>query len=212
MTLSVRIEDKTYRRANGASLPVFRDFALDVPAGEICAISGPSGIGKSTLLAIVAGLDRDFKGRVSGEVAPLGMAFQTPRLLPWLTARRNVELVMQGRNTDAGRWLEAVGLAGHEDVYPERLSVGMARRVAIARALAVEPALLLLDEPFASLDPAAAAVNVTLLKSTFAKRAMTVLLVTHDVEQVARLATRVVCLAGSPAQVVSDTMARRALP
>lgn len=203
--IGIRIDEKVYPAAPGGSpRAVLAGFRLDVPTGQVCVIAGPSGIGKSTLLSIVAGLDTDFRGHVSGRPQPCGFMFQTPRLLPWATTLCNVELAVPGRLGEARRWLEAVGLRGSENVYPERLSLGMARRVGLASALAVRPALLLLDEPFASLDAAAAERVQALLRAEIRGRGMTVLLVTHDLALASPLADRLVVLDGVPARIVRD--------
>jgi NitT/TauT family transport system ATP-binding protein len=203
--MEIRIDEKSFPAvAEAASRPVLAGIGLKIPGGQVCVISGPSGSGKSTLLSIVAGLDRDFRGEIADRPSPLGFMFQTPRLLPWATAKCNVELAIPGREADAARWLEAVGLAGFENTYPERLSLGMARRVNLARALAVRPALLLLDEPFASLDAATAGTVQNLLRTQIAARDMTVLLVTHDLSLAAPLADRLVVLDGVPARILRD--------
>jgi len=209
LMLAIRIEEKTFPGHDAQPLTVFRSLSLDIADGEVCVLTGASGVGKSTLLSIVSGLDREFRGSVSGRPSPIGMLFQTPRLLPWLTALRNVEIAVPGRATDASRWLAAVGLTGHEQDYPQRLSGGMARRVALARALAVEPALLLLDEPFASLDETTAQAMRALLHSGFARRRPTTLMVTHDLANASSLGDRVIVLEGSPARVVRDVAISR---
>ncbi|ESX19358.1 ABC transporter ATP-binding protein [Mesorhizobium sp. LNJC384A00] len=204
LMLRIRIEDKTFPGDDGQRRTIFRALSLDIADGQVCVLTGPSGVGKSTLLSIVSGVDREFRGSVSGRPLPIGMLFQTPRLLPWLTALRNVELAIPDRAPDAARWLAAVGLKGNEKSYPQRLSGGMARRVALARALAMEPALLLLDEPFASLDEATAQAMRCLLQDCFASRRTTTLLVTHDLAYASSLGDRVIVLEGSPARIVRD--------
>ncbi|MER8578858.1 ABC transporter ATP-binding protein [Mesorhizobium sp. M1423] len=210
--LTIRIDEKSFPAIAGAQgRVVFQDFLLEVPDGQICVLGGPSGVGKSTLLSIVSGVDRDFRGTVTGRASPVGFMFQTPRLLPWLTALRNVELAIAGREADAGHWLAAVGLAGHENEYPQRLSGGMVRRVALARAIAVAPALLLLDEPFASLDNDTAAAMRLLLRDLIAKSGVTVLLVTHDFTHASPLADRIVVMEGTPARIVRDVAITRGM-
>lgn len=184
---------------------LFENLHLSVAPGEVCAITGPSGIGKSSLLQIVAGLDRDFEGSIKGIPHPIGYLFQNPRLLPWRTARENLELVLPDRQQEALVWLKRIGLEEAANVYPSRLSVGMARRVALARALAVQPQLLLLDEPFSALDADNASLMQTLLREEITRRSLSVLLVTHSWQEVAALAHRMVALEGSPAGIVSDT-------
>src|SRR5262249_59750201 len=134
-------------------------FMFSLCSGEVAALVGPSGCGKTTLLRIVAGLDRDFDGHVAFPAdGRLAMVFQEPRLLPWRTVEQNVRLAAP-RASDAGLEMlfQTLGLNAHRDHYPGELSLGLARRVALARAFAVEPDLLLLDEPFRSLDDALAA-------------------------------------------------------
>ncbi len=140
-------------------MQVLGELAFGLGSGKIAALVGPSGCGKTTLLRIVAGLDRDFEGNVAFPAhGTLGMVFQEPRLLPWRTVEQNVRLAAP-RATDAGLEMlfQTLGLKAHRDHYPGELSLGLARRVALARAFAVEPDLLLLDEPFVSLDDALAA-------------------------------------------------------
>ncbi len=179
---------------------------FSVSPGEVVAISGPSGCGKSTLLSILAGLDRDFEGHVTWRGAPrVGVVFQTPRLLPWRTAAENVALGLAGHpdgKVRARRALAEVGLAEAAEVYPSRLSVGMAQRVAIARALVAEPGFLLLDEAFASLDEAAAQrVRSSILERVEA-RGMSVLMVTHDPRDSTAMADRLLLLGGAPTRLL----------
>jgi ABC-type nitrate/sulfonate/bicarbonate transport system ATPase subunit len=211
MTMRIFIERKVYPAQAGAPARLlFENLSFDLADGEVCAIVGPSGIGKSSLLQIVAGLDQDFAGSIAGLPQPIGYLFQSPRLLPWRTARQNLELVIPGALGKAGEWLTQVGLAGSEDVYPQRLSLGMARRVALARALAVKPKLLLLDEPFASLDEETSRNMQGLVATHVEKLRPTTLLVTHHWHEAAALAHRVVTLDGTPARIVDDTLVRQA--
>ena len=185
---------------------IFADFQLEVAPGERLAILAPSGIGKSSLLRMVAGIDRDFSGTISvggqpAHAAPApGFVFQDGRLLPWLSVLDNVRLGGAG----AEELLARVGLAGRERDFPHQLSGGMQRRVALARALASPSGLLLLDEPFVSLDRALADEMQGLLAELVAARRPTMLLVTHAPEEAERLAERVIMLEGRPARVVSD--------
>src|SRR5262249_37677563 len=154
---------------------------------------GPSGAGKSTTLRIVLGLDHDFAGRVRGFHGRVGAVFQEPLLAPWLTVAENMRLVVTHGvpEPDIPAILEEVGLSGAADCLPRALAWGMARRAALARALAVSPALLVLDEPFASLDPLLAA-SLSGLVSGWARRTgATVLLATHDLDQALGMADRV---------------------
>jgi ABC-type nitrate/sulfonate/bicarbonate transport system ATPase subunit len=211
MTIRVFIQRKVFpARADAPARLVFDRFALDLAEGEVCAIVGPSGIGKTSLLHIVAGLDRDFNGSVEGLPQVMGYLFQSPRLFPWRTARENLELVIPDHPERAGTWLAQVGLAGSENVYPQRLSLGMARRVSLARALAVEPELLLLDEPFSALDEATAKGMQNLVAAQLNRLRPATLLVTHHWHEAAALAHRVITLAGSPARIVDDRRIRSA--
>ncbi len=211
MTMRIDIERKVYPAQAGAPARVLFDgLTLELEDGKVCAIVGPSGIGKSSLLQMAAGLDRDFVGSIEGRPQPVGYLFQSPRLLPWRTARQNLELVTSGHPGRAKEWMARVGLAGSEDVYPQRLSVGMARRVALARALAVEPKPLLLDEPFASLDEDTSKAMQNLVAVHLKKLRPTTLLVTHHWHEAAALAQRVITLDGSPARIVDDQPVRQA--
>lgn len=192
---------------------VLENLRLSLQFGEFVGVFGPSGCGKTTLLNIVAGIDTDFQGSV--HLAPavrdgspvIGYVFQNPRLLPWRTVEENVRLVLPSHLATDGRVgeiLDAVGLADARHVYPNRLSVGMSRRVALARAFVVEPELLLMDEPFVSIDVAAANRLRRLLVSMLDKRPTTVLFVTHDLREAISLADRILVLAGPPAAIVAD--------
>ncbi|GFO81360.1 MAG: ABC transporter ATP-binding protein [Methyloceanibacter sp.] len=151
----IRIEEKTHIGADGTRLTAIRDLSLDLKPESMTVLMGPSGCGKTTLLRVVAGLDGDFIGEI--DMPPhsrLGFMFQEPRLLPWRTVRQNIELVaapgFSGEDLDS--LAEAVGVAEMLPRYPQELSLGLARRAALARAFSTEPDLLLLDEPFVSLD------------------------------------------------------------
>ena len=207
--LAIRIARKQYPVVNGGRpLRIFESFELIVEAGSFVAITGPSGCGKTTLLNIVAGLDRDFEGLVTHGTGPtrLAYAFQTPRLLPWRTVRDNVALALP---THPGvlrleKLLERVGLAAVAAEYPDRLSLGMQRRVALARAFVIEPDILLMDEPFVSLDEPTAWDLRGLLLDLWSRRRATVLFVTHDRTEAVALATRLVVLSSLPARIVKD--------
>ncbi len=173
------------------------------------ALVGPSGCGKTTALNIAAGLDAAFEGRVAfaGPPPVLGYVFQNPRLLPWRTVRQNVALVLP-RPARAGgavdEWLAAMELTAVADQYPTRLSGGMARRVALARAFVVQPDLLLMDEPFVSLDELTARRLRALLAATLERRPATVLFVTHNLREAIQLADRILVLAPGPTRVVAE--------
>jgi NitT/TauT family transport system ATP-binding protein len=211
--LAIDIRLKRFPAVGQASaVTAVKDLRFAVRSGEFVCLLGPSGCGKTTSLNIIAGLDRDFEGAIAlpsaaGRSRPvIGYVFQTPRLLPWRTVEENIALVLdaaQARSGIVDELLQATGLAEFRHAYPERLSVGMTRRVALARAFAVAPDLLLMDEPFVSLDEPTADRLRGLLLEIWQTRPTTVLFVTHDTREAARLADRVIVLTGSPASVQS---------
>ena len=185
---------------------------LTVQPGERVAIFGPSGCGKTTLLNIVAGLVGGQEGRLQlAAGTSLGYVFQEPRLLPWRTVADNLGLVLPDQ-PDPGPRIEAalveVGLAGTADVYASRLSLGMARRVALARAFVVRPSLLLLDEPFVSLDEPTAHRLRVLLLDLLERHGATMLFVTHSLAEAIMVADRILFLTPSPGEILDD----RAVP
>jgi ABC-type nitrate/sulfonate/bicarbonate transport system ATPase subunit len=209
--LDVGIKHKSYLAASGGRLEVLGELAFTLGAGEVAALVGPSGCGKTTLLRIIAGLDRDFEGAVKLPAhGTLGMVFQEPRLLPWRTVEQNVRLAAPAA-TDANldALFTTLELSAHRGHFPGELSLGLARRVALARAFAVEPDLLLLDEPFVSLDDALAARLREELAALVTSRHVTTLLVTHDVDEAITLADRLLFLSASPARVVAEVPVAR---
>ena len=203
--LDVHIEHKSYRAASGERLHVLDKLSITLTNGEVVALVGPSGCGKTTLLRIIVGLDRDFAGSV--QLPPhgrLGVVFQEPRLLPWRTVEANVRLAApQASEETLGALFATLGLTEHRRHYPSELSVGLARRVALARAFAVQPELLVLDEPFVSLNSALAVRLRAELVELVSRRPVTTLLVTHDVDEAAALADRLILLSPSPARVLA---------
>ena len=209
---AVRIDIVEKRFAAVADAPsklAIECLALSVAEREFVCLFGPSGCGKTTLLNLVAGLDEDFEGLLDPPPgsARIGYVFQNPRLLPWLSVLDNVVLVLDHLDDGAGaarRLLAETGLDGVADVYPERLSLGMARRVALARAFAVEPDLLLMDEPFVSLDEPTARRLRALLIDVWRRRRTAVLFVTHNLREAIALADRIVFLSHGPARVLAE--------
>ena len=195
--LEVAIAAKRY-----GARPVLHDVRFRAGAGEVLALLGASGTGKSTTLRIAMGLDTAFEGHVRRPPGRLGVVFQEPRLLPWLNTADNLRLVADG--APVADLLAEVGLAGAEGVMPLALSLGMARRAALARALAVQPTLLVLDEPFASLDARRSAGLAALVARRARERGTTVLLATHDLGPALAIADRVLVLAGHPAGLQAD--------
>jgi ABC-type nitrate/sulfonate/bicarbonate transport system ATPase subunit len=197
--LDARIETK--RLPDGTVL--LRDVELAAKPGEIVALLGASGTGKTTTLRILLGLDRAFDGAVRCTAARVGAMFQEPRLLPWCSVAENLRIVARAGAAppDVGALLREVGLEGNDALFPTQLSLGMARRVALARALAIAPDLLILDEPFASLDRTAAGSMAACLQG-LRRRGVAIVMALHDIELATSLATRIVVLAERPAVVV----------
>ena len=228
---------KTYgAAARGAPKRALQGVHLTVAPGEFVSLLGPSGCGKTTLLNIISGLDTEFEGEVSftaGDAAGLGpegsvswssgrpvigYVFQEARLLPWMTVRDNVRLVLgrRGRTVEAAKlvddWLARVGLQGFGDYYPSQLSVGMQQRVAVARALIIQPDVLLMDEPFSSLDELTAHRMRGELLRLWEETACTVVFVTHNPVEAVSLADRVVVMSPSPGRIVGELNVSAALP
>ena len=208
---------KFFTGNDGKPLEVLHDASFDVPRGEIVAILGPSGSGKSTLLNMAAGLIQPDRGRVilmgqdtTGAVdwSRVGYMFQDDRLLPWRVAHKNVALALEAggmaaaeRRQKARDGLALVGLADFADSYPHQLSGGMRSRVALARSLVTEPDILLMDEPFSRLDAQTRGTMHRELLRIQDLRRMTILFVTHDVEEAVVLADQIIVLSARPARV-----------
>lgn len=210
----VSVERKTFPPvANRPEHQVLRDVEFSIAPRSFVVMTGPSGCGKSTLLNIVAGLDREFEGKVElGNDQPtIGYIFQSPRLLPWRTVEENIALVLpkgDPRHARIPELLARVGLTSYATAYPERLSLGMQRRVALARGFVLEPDILLMDEPFVSLDDPTARDLRQLLIDLWNRRPTTVLFVTHDRNEAVMLGTRILRLSGASATLVQDEAVR----
>lgn len=205
--IQINISNKTYPTA---TKPSIANLELSLNSNEFICLVGPSGCGKTTLLNIIAGLDNDYDGEIlvgrQHTHPKIGYVFQNPRLLPWRTVRENIELALDRPQPPdvIDALLEAMQLTQAQQVYPERLSLGMSRRVAIIRAFAVDPDVLLMDEPFVSLDaPTARQVRELLLK-LWQQRPHTVLFVTHDLREAIALADRLVFLSATPMRAISE--------
>ena len=213
--LEIDIARKSYPDRGGQPHLALEALRMRVRPGEFACVVGPSGCGKSTLLNLVGGLDADFQGRIALDGQPpaggVGFMFQEPRLMPWLTVLDNVRLVLgddPGGPERARQLLAAMELGDVLDAFPGRLSGGMQRRVALARAFVIEPRLLLMDEPFVSLDAPTADRLRTMLVEIWRERQTTVLFVTHDLREALALGDRVFFLSGVPARVVLELPVR----
>ena len=212
---------KTFTTPDGRALPVLDGVSLTLSEGEIVALLGKSGSGKSTMLRCIAGLISPSAGTVSYRGTPLNganpgvaMVFQSFALLPWLTVQQNVELAMQAREVPADvrrakalRAIDLIGLDGFESAYPKELSGGMRQRVGFARALAVEPDALLMDEPFSALDVLTAANlrgELTRLWEGHDFPVKAVLIVTHNIEEAVQLADRILVLSSNPGRIRAE--------
>lgn len=190
---------------------VLCDVRLALQAGEVVSLVGASGCGKSTLLRIAARLDKDFAGWVrrgegGGTAREVGVVFQEPRLFPWLTVAQNVAFAAGAPRADARALalLAEVGLAGHEQSLPKQLSGGQAQRAAIARALFTQPGVLLLDEPFSAVDAFTRMKLQELLVGVARRHGITLLLVTHDIDEAVLLGDRVVVLGTEARGIVEE--------
>jgi len=213
---------KSYDTPQGPAV-IVKNFNLRLHEGEFVCIIGHSGCGKSTVLSIVMGLNEPTEGGVilggraiSGPGTDRGVVFQSPSLLPWGTARDNVLLAVEqvkghqgraARRRIADHYLSLVGLAAVADCYPDELSAGMRQRVGIARALALEPKVLLLDEPFSRLDALTRMELQDELLRLWDEDRKTVVMVTHDVDEALFLADRVVMMTSGPAATVGEILA-----
>jgi sulfonate transport system ATP-binding protein len=200
---------------DGAPLPVLRDLSLDVAPGEFVTIVGASGCGKSTLLRLIAGLEREHEGTLQHDTQPItgtslarGLVFQEHRLFPWLNVEANVRSALLNADVPKAeqaalvqRHIELVGLQGFEKAWPHQLSGGMAQRVAIARALVNRPQVLLLDEPFGALDAMTRARLQQELQHVWRTEGITMILVTHDVDEALFLGDRVVVMEPRPGRI-----------
>jgi nitrate ABC transporter ATP-binding subunit len=206
---------KSYPRPDGGEAVIVQDFTLDVAEGEFVCLLGHSGCGKTTVLSILMGLSAATTGgvviggrEIDGPGTDRGVVFQSATLLPWLSVRSNVALAVdqvRGRgDRTAESYLEAVGLGGRGDRYPRELSAGMQQRVGIARAFALEPRLLLLDEPFSLLDALTRMELQDELITLWERTRRTVIMVTHDVDEALFLADRVVMMTNGPAATIGQ--------
>ena len=199
-------------------IPVIQEVSFGVEAGEFVCLLGPNGCGKTTLLRILGGIEPATRGTVLLDGLPVvaderherkvGMVFQEDRLLPWLSLRDNVALVLkplglprEERHVRAMQHLRIAGLRGFEDYYPGRVSGGMRQRAAIARALAIEPDVLLMDEPFGALDAQNRRIMQDEVRRIWAETARTIVFVTHSIEEAAAIGTTLIMLSARPCRI-----------
>lgn len=208
--------EKTFLAPDGKRLTVLKDVDLEVKRGEFFSIVGPSGCGKTTLLRIIAGITGYDRGlitidgsEVNGPSKDVGFVFQTFNLLPWRTVLKNIEFGLEIRGVPpeerrqrALKYLNLVGLNGFENYYPRQISGGMMQRAAIARALAIEPKVLLMDEPLANLDAQTREYMQGELLKIWRETRKTVLFVTHNIEEAVFLSDRVAVFAARPGTVM----------
>ncbi len=215
--VALRVEHlgKIFALPNGGTTEALRDIEVVTHRREFLCVVGPSGCGKSTFIRILAGLEDATSGAVlvdgtpvRGPCADLGMVFQGYTLFPWLTVLRNVMFGLRERGDsramaerEAREWLALIGLEKFADAYPHQLSGGMKQRVAIARALAVRPRILLMDEPFSALDAQSRARMQAYLLEIWRKIDITIVFITHDLDEAVLLADRILVLASNPGRV-----------
>lgn len=205
--LDINIESKVFSVADSADLEAIKQLQFAVKPDSFTSIVGPSGCGKSTTLRIVLGLDTDYKGSIQfPNSARVAAVFQEPCLLPWRTVEQNVRLALPESLKDQSltELFSILGIQEMKDFYPSELSLGLARRASLARAFATEPGLLVLDEPFVSLDEETAVRLRKLLLQVWQARPVTALMVTHNLREAIELSDQVIFLSSRPARVIEQ--------
>jgi len=206
----IHIEDKSYINPKYRAVKqIIKALELTIHAHEFVCLIGHSGCGKTTLLNLLAGLDNDYTGAITlskkQHTPKISYVFQSPRLLPWRTVVDNIRLAADEITTeDLDFLLQGMGLSAEKQSYPNHLSLGMSRRVEIIRAFATHPDLLLMDEPFVSLDPPTARTVRQLLVDLWQKRPHSILFVTHDLREAIALADRLIFLDSNPMSVKKE--------
>ncbi|GAU78796.1 ABC transporter ATP-binding protein [Fusibacter sp. 3D3] len=198
----LKIENVSKNYGNG---PIFESISMHVKRSEILSVVGPSGSGKSTLLNIMSGILEATEGVLITEAKRLSYVFQEDRLLPWITLKENILFVKDNiSDDDLTHLIDMLGLAGAEDKYPAALSGGMRQRAAIARAFAYEPDLLLMDEPFKSIDYYLKSKIIEALIKVWEERTTTVVFVTHDIDEAILMADRILVLGDKPTRIIKE--------
>lgn len=203
--LTVNILNKSYTNFGP---PVLGAIYFKVKSKQFISILGPSGCGKSTLLRMIAGLDLNFQGEIRQDVQKTGLVFQEPRLLPWFNVRKNIEFGLDSKYLSISELhqlehlLDLLNLKDFFGSLPKQLSGGMAQKVSLARALISKPNLLLLDEPFASIDKLAKFGLQNELHQVVKQEGVTTLMVTHDIEEAIYLSDQIIILSNRPAQII----------
>src|SRR5262245_29549308 len=199
---------KEFSLPNGQRLRVLENVSFEAPDRSFTSILGPSGCGKSTILNLIAHLDNHSSGTISVGGDRVGFVFQQPRLLNWRTVADNVTLPLEGRNLDSKalltldeKYLALVGLGGYKSYHPLQLSGGMQQRVAIARALAIDPDVLLMDEPFSGLDEITARKLRQQLTRIWRETGKTILFVTHNISEAVLLSQQILIVSAKPATI-----------
>nr|NJM03857.1 ABC transporter ATP-binding protein [Desulfobacula sp.] len=214
MKIQIDQVSKTYKKSKGSEHAVLKDISFSMDPGDFIIILGESGCGKTTLLNLLAGLELPTSGKIfvdgreiSGLHPSRSILFQQPTLIPWLTVKENVAYGcklrgdMENLDYRVNQFLEIMGIAGFADAGPTQLSLGMAQRACLARALVGHPDVLLLDEPFASLDTFTQAHIQEELVNLWLSEQFTAVFVTHDIDEAIRLGTKIILLAGEPANI-----------
>ncbi|NQD65447.1 ABC transporter ATP-binding protein [Bacillus haikouensis] len=217
MFIQIEHLNKQYEDKAGKPVDVLKDINLEIDKGEFVSILGPSGCGKSTLLSIVAGLTKATSGGITVAGNPIkkpgkdrGMVFQQAALFPWLNVRDNVtfplkkEMSKSDARQQAAKYLHMVQLGNYQDLYPHELSGGMQQRVAIARALAMDPGVLLMDEPFGALDEQTRSRLHGQLETIWMETKKTVLFVTHSISESIKLSDRIIVMGTRPGTILAD--------
>ena len=212
--LIIKIKKKTFPlrdKINNKENIIFKNLELNIKNREFVSIFGPSGCGKTTLLNMISGLDNNFDGSITNEKSikdyTISYMFQSPRLFPWLTAIENIKFPIKKQkncNVIANQLIKNVGLEKFKNQYPNKLSGGMQRRISLARAFAPDPEILLLDEPFISIDKKISNLLKKLLMKLWKKNKPMIIFVTHDLDEAIELADRIFFLSNLPSKVLLD--------